>query len=135
LIYCTVDCKCNTPGVCHQLSNGFELKHDRLSGDEDVKVKPMEMSPNLNWILHPCFTYRPFSRYMFGWCYWNIFMCLTSIPIYISHSKSFMKFEIKKSHEMISYILVGMALLSAWIALLSEWKYRSARSKWLEGGK
>jgi hypothetical protein len=29
---------CNTRGVCHQLSSGFELKHDRLSGDEDVKV-------------------------------------------------------------------------------------------------
>jgi hypothetical protein len=29
---------CNTPGVCHQLSSGFELKHDRLSGDDDVKV-------------------------------------------------------------------------------------------------
>jgi hypothetical protein len=30
--------ECNTRGVCHQLSSGFELKHDRLSGDEDVKV-------------------------------------------------------------------------------------------------
>jgi hypothetical protein len=30
-----------------------------------------------------------------------------------------MNFGIKKSHEMISYILVGMALLSAVIALLS----------------
>jgi hypothetical protein len=29
---------CNTPGVCHQLSSGFELKHGRLSGDDDVKV-------------------------------------------------------------------------------------------------
>jgi hypothetical protein len=29
---------CNTLGVCHQLSNGFELKHDRLSGDDDGKV-------------------------------------------------------------------------------------------------
>ena len=29
---------CNTPGVCHQLSNGFELKHGILSDDEDVKV-------------------------------------------------------------------------------------------------
>jgi hypothetical protein len=29
---------CNTPGVYHQLSSGFKLKHDRLSGDEDVKV-------------------------------------------------------------------------------------------------
>jgi hypothetical protein len=24
---------CNTPGVCHQLNSGFELKHDRLSDD------------------------------------------------------------------------------------------------------
>jgi hypothetical protein len=30
--------KCNTPGVCHSLSSGFELKHDRLSGDGNVKV-------------------------------------------------------------------------------------------------
>ena len=28
--------------------------------------------------------------------------------------KSFMKFGIKKSHEMISYIFVGIALLSEW---------------------
>jgi hypothetical protein len=34
-----------------------------------------------------------------------------------------MKFGIKKSHEMISYILVGMTLLIAGIALLSGWKY------------
>ena len=44
---------CNTPGVCHQLSNGFELKHGILSDDEDVKVKPMEMSPNLNSDIAP----------------------------------------------------------------------------------
>jgi hypothetical protein len=35
-----------------------------------------------------------------------------------------MKFGFKKSHEMISYILVGMALLIAGIAPLSEWNYR-----------
>jgi hypothetical protein len=29
---------CNTPGVCHSLSSGFELKHDRLSRDDDVKT-------------------------------------------------------------------------------------------------
>jgi hypothetical protein len=29
----------NTLGVCHQLSSGFELKHDMLNGDDDVKVK------------------------------------------------------------------------------------------------
>ena len=43
----------NTPGVCHQLSNGFELKHGILSNDEDVKVKPMEISPNLNLDIAP----------------------------------------------------------------------------------
>ena len=44
---------CNTPGVCHPLSNGFKLNHDMFSGDEDVKVKPMEMSPNLNSDIAP----------------------------------------------------------------------------------
>jgi hypothetical protein len=44
---------CNTRGVCHQLSGGFDLKHGRLSGDEDVKVKPMEASPNLNLDVAP----------------------------------------------------------------------------------
>jgi hypothetical protein len=29
---------CNTPGVYYPLSSGFELKHDRLSGKDDVKV-------------------------------------------------------------------------------------------------
>jgi hypothetical protein len=55
----------------------------------------------------------PFSRYMLGWCYCNIFMYLTLVPIYIDPWKSFMKFGIKKSHEMISYIIIGMTLLSA----------------------
>ena len=43
----------NTPGVCHQLSNGFKLNHDMLSGVGDVKVKPMEISPNLNSDIAP----------------------------------------------------------------------------------
>ena len=47
------------------------------------------------------------------------FLCLTSISIYIDPWKSFMKFGIKKSHEMISYNL-------SWIALLREWNYRSS---------
>jgi hypothetical protein len=29
---------CNTLDVCHSLSSGFELKHDRLTGDDDVKA-------------------------------------------------------------------------------------------------
>jgi hypothetical protein len=36
---------CNTPGVCHQLSSEFELKHDRLSGDYDVKVNLWTRAP------------------------------------------------------------------------------------------
>jgi hypothetical protein len=42
------------------------------------------------------------------------FMCLTSLSIYSDYWKGFMNFGIKKSHEIISYTLVGMALLSEW---------------------
>jgi hypothetical protein len=52
------------------------------------------------------------------------FMCHTSLSIYSDHWKSFMKLGIKKSHEMISHIFVSVALLSVWIAPLSEWNYR-----------
>ena len=27
---------CNTLGVCHQLSNGFELQHDKFSGNQEL---------------------------------------------------------------------------------------------------
>jgi hypothetical protein len=53
------------------------------------------------------------------------FMHLISISSYMDHWKSFMKFGIKKSHEMINHVFVSMALLSVWIASLSEWNYRS----------
>jgi len=56
---------------------------------------------------------------MLGWCFGASFMCPTSISIYIDPWKNFMKFGIKKSHEMISYAFVRMALLS-------EWKHRSS---------
>ena len=56
----------NTPGVCHQLSNGFELKHGILSDDEGVKVKPMEMSPNLNLDIAPLLAYRPLFK-IYAW--------------------------------------------------------------------
>jgi hypothetical protein len=46
-------------------------------------------------------------------------MCLTLVPIYIDPWKSFIKFGIKKSHEMISSIPIG-------IAPLSEGNYRSS---------
>jgi hypothetical protein len=44
---------CNTPGVYHRLGSGFELKHDRLSGNDDAKVKPMEINPNLKLDVAP----------------------------------------------------------------------------------
>jgi hypothetical protein len=63
--------------------------------------------------MHLCLYVDPFLNV----CLSNIegapFMCLTSISIYIDHWKSFMKFGIKKLHEMVSHIL-------AWIVLLSE---------------
>jgi hypothetical protein len=66
----------------------------------------MEINPNLNLDAAPFFAYRPFLRYMLGCFYQSIFTCLTSITIYIDPWKSFMKFGIKKPHEMISYMLV-----------------------------
>ena len=33
---------CNTPGVCHQLSNEFEFKHDMLSGAEGERSNLQE---------------------------------------------------------------------------------------------
>jgi hypothetical protein len=53
----------------------------------------------------------------------TFFMCLTSLSIYSDPWKSFMKFRIKKSHEMISSIPIG-------IAPLSEWNYRSSTKPW-----
>ena len=46
-------------------------------------------------------------------------MYITSTCIHLDQWKSFMKFGIKKSHEIICYNL-------SWIALLSEWNYRSS---------
>jgi hypothetical protein len=65
-IKCASDRLCNTRGVCHQLSSGFELKHGRLSGDEDVKVKPIETSPNLNLDIAPLLAQRPFFK-IYAW--------------------------------------------------------------------
>ena len=51
----------NTPGVCHQLSNGFELKHGMLSGDEGVKIKSTRVSFNFNLGNTPLLAYWLFS--------------------------------------------------------------------------
>ena len=52
-----------------------------------------------------------------------IFMCLTSISIYIDYWISFMKFGAKKSHEMISYNL-------SWIASSGEWEHGMSTKPW-----
>ena len=93
---------CNTLGVCHQLSNGFELKHDMLSGDEGVKIKSTRVSSNLNLGNTPLLAYWPFSDIHLSNVEGVSFMCLTSISTHLDEWKSFMKFGIKKSHEMIS---------------------------------
>jgi hypothetical protein len=108
--------ECNTPGVCHSLSSGFELKHDRLSGDDDVKSNLRRWA----WPKVGCCPIAlhigPFSNYMLGWCYGNIFICLTLVPIYSDPWKSFMKFGIKKSHEMISFIPIRICTIK-WMEL------------------
>ena len=95
---------CNTPGVCHQLSNGFEFEHDMLSGDEGVKIKSTRVSSNLNLDNTPLLTCVPLLRL----CKSNVkhaySMYITSPCIHLDPWKSFMKFGIKKSHEMISHI-------------------------------
>ena len=83
------------------------------SGDEGVKIISTRVSSNLNLGNTPLLVYWPFSDIYLSNVEGASFMCLTSISIYIDHWKSFMKFGIKKSHEMISYILIGMTLLSA----------------------
>ena len=55
---------CNTLGVCHQLSSGFELKHDRSSGVEDVKVKCMKLSSARIWIKHLVYMITLFKIYV-----------------------------------------------------------------------
>ena len=107
---------CNTPGVYHQLSNGFELKHDMSSGNQGVKVKSTWWSSNLNLGHAKFLTYGPLLRLCKSNSKHASSMYITSTCIHLDPWKSFMKFGIKKSHEMISHIF-------AWIALSSDWKH------------
>ena len=72
------DRTCNTTGVCHQLSNGFELKHGMLSGDEGVKIKSTRVNSNLNSGNTPLLAYWPFSDIYLSNVEGAYFMCLTS---------------------------------------------------------
>ena len=74
----------------------------------------MKVSLKLNLENAPLLTYRPFQSACLGDINGTSFMCPTSITTYSDHSKSIMKFGIKRSHEMISYMIVGMTLLSKW---------------------
>ena len=93
---------CNTLGVCHQLSNGFELKHEMLSGDDGVKITSSRVSSNLNSGNTHLLAYWPFSDIYLSNVEGAYFMCLTSNSTHMNDWKSFMKFGIKKSPEMIS---------------------------------
>ena len=79
----------------------------------------MKMSQHLNLDHAPLLTCCPFQKV----CKSNVkhayFVYITSACIHLDQWKSFMKFGIKKSHEMTSYVLAG-------IVLLSEWNYRSS---------
>ena len=77
------------------------------------------MSDHLNLDHAPLLTCCPFQKVCLSNVGSTSFMCLTSISTHMDDWKSFVKFGIKKLHEMISYNL-------SWIALLSEWNYRSS---------
>ena len=78
----------------------------------------LEISPNLSFRRkgqnNVAYMLTLFKQ-MHEQCYTCYFHMPQLNTIYIDYWKSFIKFGIKKSHEMISYIL-------AWIVLLSEWK-------------
>ena len=74
----------------------------------------MKLSPHLNLDNTPLLTCGPWLRLGMSNVKHAYFMYITCI--YLDQWKSFMKFGIKKSHEMISYNF-------SWIALLSKWEY------------
>ena len=77
------------------------------------------MSDQLNLDHAPLLTCCPFQKVCLSNVGSTTFMCPTSISTHMDDWKSFVKFGIKKLHGMISYNL-------SWIALLSEWNYRSS---------
>ena len=79
----------------------------------------MKMSHHLNLDHAPLLICCSFQKVCLSNVGCTYFMCLTSISIYIDPWKSFMKFGIEKSHEMISDNLSRFALFS-------EWNYRSS---------
>ena len=88
---------CNTLGVCHHLSNGFELKHAMLSGDEGVKIKSTRVSSNLNLDNTPLLTCGPLLRLYKSNVKHVYFMYITSTYIHLDQWKSFMSLE-SRSH-------------------------------------
>ena len=69
-----------------------------LSGDEGVKIKSIRVSSN-------------FLDIHLSNVEGASFMFLTSISTHMDDWKSFVKFGIKKSHKMTSYVLARIALL------------------------
>ena len=65
----------------------------------------MKLSPNLNLDNRPLLTCGPWLRLGMSNVKHACFMYITSTCIHLDQWKSFMKFGIKKSHEMISYNL------------------------------
>ena len=80
---------CNTPGVCQPLSNGFELKHDMLSGDECVKIKSTRVSSNLNLDNAPLLTYGSLLRLCKSKAKHAHSIYITSTCIHLDQWKSF----------------------------------------------
>jgi hypothetical protein len=65
--------------------------------------------PNLKWMLHHCFTYMSLFKDICLGGVMAISSCVSHhILSILIPGKSFMKFGIKKSHEMISSIPIGI---------------------------
>jgi hypothetical protein len=83
---------CNTPGVDHQLSSGFKLKHDRLSGDDNVKVNLWRWA----WPKVGCCTIAlhigPFSK-IYAW------MVLLQY-LHVSYLGTYLCGSLEKFHEV-----------------------------------
>jgi hypothetical protein len=81
---------CNTPGVDHQLGSGFKLKHDSLSGDDNVKVNLWRWA----WPKVGCCIIAlhigPFSKIYAWMVLWQY--------LHVSHLSTYLYWSLKKFH-------------------------------------
>jgi hypothetical protein len=107
------------------VSNGFKLKHGILSDDEDVEVKTMGTSPNLNSDVAPLlYIYALFKIY--AWLVLLEYLHVSHINnhLYCNHAQMTLIELYNKSHER---FMLGKCQENASIGLKLRFKlYRDA---------